>query len=236
MVQYLDGRIGARVIGSLAEYLFAPDGPERVLERLTSPATRIVTLTITEGGYNVHPVTGEFDKTVPAIQADLRPGAVPTTVFGYLTEALRRRRARHIPPFTIASCDNLPGNGNLARRMFAAFADLAEPGLGDWVRAQVVLPALRANLVAGRDRCAEGTDDAGQPIDIADPLRDELMARAARQRENPLSFVRNEHLFGDLASTAEFAAPYRRAPSSFERYGARETLRRVNAERGRSDG
>jgi mannitol 2-dehydrogenase len=101
---------------------------------------------------------------------------------------------------------------------------------------------LRANLAAGRDvrrgaaiiaswaRYAEGTDDAGQPIDIADPLRDELMARAARQGEEPLSFVRHEHLFGDLASAEQFASPYRRALRSCATHGARETLRRINAE------
>jgi mannitol 2-dehydrogenase len=108
-----------------------------------------------------------------------------------------------------------------------------------------VLPALRANLAAGRDvrrgaaiiasraRYAEGTDDSGQPIEIADPLRDELMARAPRQREDPLSFVRNEHLFGDLARRDEFASAYRRAVLSLARYRARETLRRMDSELGR---
>ena len=108
-----------------------------------------------------------------------------------------------------------------------------------------VLPALRANLAAGRDvrrgaaivaswaRYAEGSDDAGQPIEIADPLRDELIARAARQADEPLSFVRNEHLFGDLASTPGFTAPYRRALRSFQRHGAKDTLRRINGDVGR---
>ncbi len=68
---------------------------------MADPATRIVSLTITEGGYHVNQATGEFDADDPAIQADLQPGAVPTTTFGFVTEALRappggrhRRRSR----------------------------------------------------------------------------------------------------------------------------------------------
>jgi mannitol 2-dehydrogenase len=128
------------VIGSLTEYLFAPDQPGEVLDRLTDPRTRIVSLTITEGGYNIQHTTGEFDAASPAVQHDLVPGAVPRTVFGFIVAALRRRRGRGVPPFTVVSCDNVEGNGNVARSVFGAFADLAEPGLGDWLRAAVAFP------------------------------------------------------------------------------------------------
>ena len=70
-----DGTWTARVIGSIVDYLFAPDDPEAVIERLADPATRIVSLTVTEGGYNFSPVTGAFDLANPAVAADLRPGA-----------------------------------------------------------------------------------------------------------------------------------------------------------------
>ena len=132
--------IEPRVIGSLAEYLFAPDVPGHVLDRLADPRTRIVTLTITEGGYNFWPATGEFDDRNGAVQRDLRAASAPETVFGFVTEALRRRRAAGIAPFTIMSCDNIQGNGDVARAMFAAFADLKEPGLGAWIRAAVSFP------------------------------------------------------------------------------------------------
>ena len=59
------------MIGSIVDYLFAPDDPEAVLARLTDPATRIVSLTVTEGGYHVNQATGEFDAADPAIQHDL---------------------------------------------------------------------------------------------------------------------------------------------------------------------
>jgi len=140
VLKHPDGSTEPRVIGSIAGYLYAPDEPERVLAVMADPGTRIVSLTITEGGYNFNQVTGEFEAGNPAIRADLRPGATPGTVFGFVVEALRRRRAANVPPFTIMSCDNLPGNGEIARRMFGAFADLADPELGAWLRAEVAFP------------------------------------------------------------------------------------------------
>jgi mannitol 2-dehydrogenase len=140
VVKNPDGSTEPRVIGSIARYLYAPDEPERVLATMADPGTRIVSLTVTEGGYNFNQVTGEFEAASPDIQEDLQPGATPRTVFGFVTEALRRRRAAGVPPFTVMSCDNLPGNGDIARRMFGAFADLADPELGAWLRAEVAFP------------------------------------------------------------------------------------------------
>ena len=124
------------------QYLYAPDDPEAVIEKMADPATRIVSLTVTEGGYNFHPVTGEFDDTNPAVQADLAPGAVPATTFGLITEALVRRRSRGIEPFTVMSCDNIQGNGHMAQEVFTAFARLRDPELGDWVAGQCPVPQL----------------------------------------------------------------------------------------------
>lgn len=135
-----DGHREARVVGSIVDYLFAPDDPEAVIERLADPATRIVSLTITEGGYNFDQVTGAFDAETPAVAADLAPGAVPTTVFGFVVEALARRRERGIRPFTVMSCDNIQGNGEMARTVFSAFAALRDPALGEHVRDEVEFP------------------------------------------------------------------------------------------------
>src|SRR5918995_3482723 len=130
----------SRVIGSIVEYLYAPDDPEAVIEKMAHPATRIVSLTVTEGGYNVHPVTGEFDADNAAVRADLAGDAPPATTFGLVTEALVRRRDRGVPPFTIMSCDNIQGNGHVAARMFTAYARLRDAELGDWVAAEVAFP------------------------------------------------------------------------------------------------
>ena len=135
-----DGGLEATVVGSVVDYLFAPDDPDAVIERLSSPETRIVSLTITEGGYNVLDSTGRFDPENPAVVADLSPGAVPKTVFGLVTDALARRRSRGVAPFTVMSCDNMPGNGDVARESFTAFARLRDPELASWIAAAVAFP------------------------------------------------------------------------------------------------
>jgi len=140
VVKHPDGALEPRIIGSIVEYLFAPDDPEAVVEKLASPSTRIVSLTVTEGGYNTDPVTGQFDTRDPGVVHDIRPGVDPVTVFGLVTEALARRRDQGVVPFTVMSCDNVPSNGDVARRTFATFAGLRDPELGRWVRREVAFP------------------------------------------------------------------------------------------------
>ncbi|MCW2812498.1 MAG: uxuB [Friedmanniella sp.] len=388
-----------RIIGSIVEYLYAPDDAEAVIEKMADPSTRIVSLTVTEGGYNFHPVTGEFDGENPAVKADLQPGAVPATVFGLVTEALVRRRNRGVEPFTVMSCDNIQGNGHVAQEVFTAFARLRDPELGDWVASQVrfpnsmvdritpvttdedraqvaerfgvtdawpvvcepftqwvledsfslgrppyedvgvqvvtdvepyelmklrllnashqalcyvgylagyrlvhevaqdplfaqflldymdleatptlspvpgidltdykqqlierfsnaavrdtvarlcaessdripkwLLPVIRENLAAGRDvtrsativaswaRYAEAVDEVGEPITVVDRIADQLTAIAKTQREQPLAFVANRELFGDLVDEPGFTEPYLAALASLHQHGARATL------------
>jgi mannitol 2-dehydrogenase len=140
VVKHPDGTYEPRVIGSIVEYLFAPDDPEAVIEKMAADSTRIVSLTVTEGGYNIHHVTGEFDTANPAVVADLQPGAIPRTTFGLITDALLRRRERGLPPFTVMSADNLQGNGHLAKRVFVAFARRRDPELADWIDHDVRFP------------------------------------------------------------------------------------------------
>jgi mannitol 2-dehydrogenase len=156
VIRHGDGTWDARVIGSLVEYLFAPDDPEAAIEKMAAPATRIVSLTVTEGGYNLDAVTGEFSASDESVVADLRPGAVPRTMFGLVTEALARRRARGIPAFTVLSCDNIQGNGHVSQRAFTAFARLRDPELADWITAQVRFPNSMVDRITpkttGEDR------------------------------------------------------------------------------------
>lgn len=172
-----DGSREARIIGSIAEYLYAPEDPEAVLARLTAPEVRIVSLTVTEGGYNYNPSTGEFQAETPAVAADLAAdfaaGETPRTMFGFLVEALRRRRAAGTAPFTVLSCDNVRGNGELAKRMLLAYARIkdrsahAEP-MADWIRDSVAFPNTMVDRItpvtAEEDRAmvreGYGIDDA----------------------------------------------------------------------------
>ncbi|MBE9158072.1 mannitol dehydrogenase family protein [Nodosilinea sp. LEGE 06152] len=130
----------ARVIGSITQYVFAPHDREAAIATLADPQCRIVTLTITEGGYYVVEGTGEFDADHPTIQHDLQNPEQPQGVYGFLTAALARRRQRGIAPFTVLSCDNIQGNGDMVGRMLTTFANLQNPELGGWIEENVAFP------------------------------------------------------------------------------------------------
>jgi mannitol-1-phosphate/altronate dehydrogenase len=116
-------KVTGRVIGSIAKVLFAPEDPEAVLRRLSSPVTHLVSLTITEGGYFLD-AHGNLQFDHPDLQHDLQHPSSPRTVFGFIVEALRRRFASGLAPFTVLSCDNLQGNGDATRRATLGFARL----------------------------------------------------------------------------------------------------------------
>lgn len=187
VTKHADGSLEARVIGSIVDYLFAPDDPDAVVERLASPETRIVSLTISEGGYNRDPATGEFIASDPLVRRDLAHPERPRTVFGLVAAALRRRMDRGVGPFTVMSCDNLADNGRIARDSFTAFARLLDPELGAWVADRVRFPSSmvdRITPVTGDlDRVETGRMigvDDGWPV-VAEPyfqwvLEDDFVA------------------------------------------------------------
>jgi len=130
----------ARVVGAITEYLLAPEHPQAVIDKLADVSCRIVTLTITEGGYYVIEGTGELDADNANIQHDLQHPEQPVSVYGYLTAALKQRRKKGLLPFTVLSCDNVQGNGNLTGKMLTAFAKLQDPDLGEWISDNVAFP------------------------------------------------------------------------------------------------
>jgi mannitol 2-dehydrogenase len=120
-----DGSRDAQVIGSIIDYRYAPDDPEAALEVLAAATTRIISLTITEGGYR--------DPDGPA--------------FALIFEALARRRARGIAAPTIASCDNIESNGEVARRAVLAHAERRDPGLAEWVAEHTRFPSSMVDRI-----------------------------------------------------------------------------------------
>jgi len=140
IVKHPDGQIVNRVIGSLIDFMLGCDNPGAVTDRMAAESTRIVSLTITEGGYNFNQATGEFEFGNPDVVHDLENRETPKTVFGYLTESLRKRRAAGLPPFTVQSCDNIQHNGDMARKMLLAFAQKQDPDLADWIGREVCFP------------------------------------------------------------------------------------------------
>ncbi len=145
----------ARVIGSLMRCLFAPEQDAEVRAALAAPTTKIVSLTITEGGYE--------DPTGPAWQR--------------LAAALETRRALGTPPFTVLSCDNLQHNGEAARRALVAAASARDAELAAWVDANVAFPNAMVDRITPQTtesdrelvRTEFGIDDAW-PV-VCEPFR-----------------------------------------------------------------
>ncbi len=146
--------VSARVVGSIARVLVAPQDPAAVLEALAAPATRIVSLTITEKGYGIDPATGGLDRVHPSIAADLADPAHPQGAVGYLVEALRLRRERGLGGFTVLCCDNLPGNGRVVARLVAEFALERDAELARFIEAEVSFPSTMVDRItpASTDR------------------------------------------------------------------------------------
>lgn len=128
----------ARITGCQLDYLPVGD-IETILQAMADPATRIVSLTVTEGGYYLDATTGHVDLSHPALVADAT-AALPATTFGILAHALARRRAAGVPAFTIMSCDNLPHNGRVAREATVGTARLIDAGLADWIDTHARFP------------------------------------------------------------------------------------------------
>ncbi|PIB23712.1 mannitol dehydrogenase [Maribacter sp. 4U21] len=140
MVKHPDGKIEPEIIGSIIDFKMGTTDPEAVISQMAHKNTRIVSLTITEGGYNFNPTTGEFNFDNPDIQHELRHPNDPKTVYGFLTAALKRRRDAGLPAFTIMSCDNIEHNGDMARKMLLAFAETQNPDLAKWIAKEVTFP------------------------------------------------------------------------------------------------
>lgn len=156
-------RMRCRIVGALLDVLVLPDDRDRLLALMADPGVRIVTLTVTEKGYCHDPATGELDERHPAIVADLADPARPSTVPGIIVEALVRRRAAGVHPFTVLSCDNLPANGRTTRRIVTRYAELRDPEAGAFVGSAVAFPSSMVDRIvpattdADREAVAEST-------------------------------------------------------------------------------
>ncbi|MDF1601799.1 mannitol dehydrogenase family protein [Mesorhizobium sp. YIM 152430] len=159
----------ARLIGSIAHVLVAPDAPDAVIAAIADPATRIVTVTVTEKAYGIDRSTGGLDLTHEAIAHDLDAPDAPRGVIGFLVAGLARRRATNAGPLTILCCDNLPENGHMLSRLVDAFARRVDPALPAWIDANIrfpssmvdrITPAPTDRTLADADRMSGLRDDA----------------------------------------------------------------------------
>ncbi|RWX17476.1 mannitol dehydrogenase family protein, partial [Rhizobium leguminosarum] len=131
----------AQVIGPILRAHVATRDPAGLLDRLEDPAIRVVSLTVTEKAYGMDTATGGLDLNHADVAADLANRHAPRGVIGYLVEGLSRRRAKGIAPFTPLSCDNLPSNGAVLKRLVLDFAERVDPSLRQWIEANVPFPS-----------------------------------------------------------------------------------------------
>lgn len=219
-----------RVIGAIRELLVAPEDREAVFRRLVSPDVRYVTSTVTEKGYCLT-TAGELDLAHPDVQRDLAQPDRPTSLPGWIVEALRRRREGGLAPFTAISCDNLSDNGVKLRR---AVLQLAEAGgqqdLARWIAAEARFPSSMV------DSITPATDDVlrGQVAGVLG-LEDAWPI----QRERFTQWVVEDQLGGDAAAFAAAGVTVAREVAPFERAklrllnGAHSTLAYVGLALGR---
>jgi mannitol 2-dehydrogenase len=128
------------LIGSIVTAIDAAGSTDALLAAIDAPATRIVSMTVTENGYMLDRATKRLDVESPAIQRDLADPQHPRTVPAILTEAYARRRAAGAPPFTALSCDNIQHNGNVLKAAVIAFAERRDPALARWIEAEARFP------------------------------------------------------------------------------------------------
>jgi fructuronate reductase len=135
-----------QVIGAITEVLFAMEQRALVLQRLASPRTRLVTITVTEKGYCLAG-DGDLDLAHADIRHDLQHPQEPTSVIGYLVEGIARRRAAGLGPLTVISCDNLVDNGAKLGRATAQLAGARDGVLAKWIEDNVAFPRTMVDSI-----------------------------------------------------------------------------------------
>jgi fructuronate reductase len=184
----LDRSTSYQVIGALKQTLVAPEDPETVLEQLCAPRTRVVTISVTEKGYCLG-ADGNLDMAHADIRRDLRSPHSPTSLIGYLVEALRRRRAHGLGPLTIVSCDNMVDNGSRLARAVHQLAEADERNLARWIQEKVAFPRTMV------DSITPATTDALRER-VAEVLR--VTDRWPVQREGFVQWVIEDRSAGDI--------------------------------------
>lgn len=159
VTQRFSGSAATRLVTVVDTVLVAPEDAEAVIAALADPQTHVVTLTVTEKGYYRHPATGALRRDDPAIAGDLN-GAVPRTLYGYLAQALGRRRAAGANGITLVSCDNLPGNGALLMSSLSEFLDEHDPDLAAWARDHVAAPDTMVDRIVPASTAAQRAEIA----------------------------------------------------------------------------
>ncbi|MCB1409903.1 MAG: mannitol dehydrogenase family protein, partial [Rhodobacteraceae bacterium] len=144
-----------------------------LIRQMADPAIRIVSLTVTEGGYYIDPANGSFDAAHPDIAHDAVNPATPRTAFGAMIAALKLRRDAGQGAFTCQSCDNLQGNGRVLKQTILGLARLSDPVLADWIAANSAFPNSMVDCIVPATGPAELALAQGFGIDDQVPVTHE---------------------------------------------------------------
>jgi mannitol 2-dehydrogenase len=171
-----------KVVGSIVEVLDGHNAPDALIARLSDPAVKVVTFTVTEAGYFFDPTTKALVLSHPAIDNDLNHPATPRSLYGFLAAGLAARRAAGLPPFTIQSCDNIQGNGDMMRQLFRTFLVARDAQLGEdlaeWVAENVSFP----NSMVDRITPAAEPEELDQALKLFG-CEDQMPVTAERYRQ-----------------------------------------------------
>ena len=148
-------RESLQVVGCLLGVLVAPHDPAAVLARIAHGDTRILSLTVTEKGYDHHPATGRIQWEHPDVVHDLARPDAPRGVLGFIVNGLRLRQLRGLPGITLMSLDNLPSNGHLLRGLVLDFAGRLDSGLAGWIEAHCSFPCSMVDRIVPRTTDAD---------------------------------------------------------------------------------
>lgn len=128
------------IIGAIRDVIVARERPSRLVEAIAAPAAHLVTITVTEKGYKLDPASGQLMTEEPDVRADLASLAAPSTMPGYVAAGLALRKVRGLEPITIASCDNIAGNGDKLRAAVTTIARAHDVALADWIEQRCAFP------------------------------------------------------------------------------------------------
>ncbi len=137
-----------RVVGVATQALHVSiDGLEAVLDALSDPDIAIVSITVTEKGYCHHPASGQLNTGHEMIQHDIRHPETPRSLPGVILAAIKRRRERGLPPFSVMSCDNMPENGHVTRNVILQLAAQQDEELATWIAAHLSFPSTMVDRI-----------------------------------------------------------------------------------------
>ena len=144
-----EGNQSCEVVGPMIGYVPVERNNQKLIIAMSDSNIRIVSLTVTEGGYFLDK-NGDFNLKHPDIIHDINNPDIPKTVFGVIVSALKNRKKNNIGPFTGLSCDNLMQNGNKLKQAIIGIAKEQDLELSEWINQNCTFPNAMVDCIVPR--------------------------------------------------------------------------------------